>query len=813
MGRSHDSRRRLHCRRQLVGHSGASGDGGAATSALLAEPEGITVDPAGDLYVADSGNDRIQEVAAANGVQWSQNMTFGDIYTVAGSGNSGYSGDGGAATSADLTFPGAIVFGPSDSFYIPDELNNVIREVDAGTSLFPVSPAAGEVTVNEPSGAEITFYPEVAGSCTAPYVVAGGYCALPQYFTDSLTYNSASGTYAFSPYPTDPFIYNASGQLLSETDADGDTLTLSYGNPSPGSGECPSTASSCNTVTSAGGRALVLGLNSSGLVTSVTDPLGRRWSYAYNASEDLTSVTDPMNRVTSYTYGSGSTGNPLLANDLLTITKPNAQPGGPDAGDATVNVYNASGQVISQTDPSGFVTSFNYSGLDPATGNGTVTATEPDGTTTVYDYESSALAAQSQWSGAIGSTLVNNVSYGPNLTTGTLLDMWSTNGDVSSSGAPEETSYTYDSAGNETSETNPLGETTTTWSTSLDEPSCDGTATSTSTCSSALQGPAPVTPGGVITPPSSAPPAGVTYTLYDTYGNALYTTTGVYEPGSQTASYLRTNYTLYEGNTITLNSTQISCTTTPPSPSLACVTIDPDGVVTQLAYNSEGDLVSSSTPDGNGSQVAETTYSYDGDGEQTASVAPDGNLSGANVDNYTTVTAFDSDGEVTSTTEAGGTGGSGPTVTPRTTYDYYDADGNLTSVKNPRGYTTVNTYNADDEETLVTDPDGNATLTCYDGAGNVTETVPPMGVATNSLTPASCPKTYPSGYGVRLATDATTYTYDANGDKTVMTTPAPSGQSQNNVMTDADTGNGVQPATKLHPATRRRPTPTIWRAT
>ena len=119
---------------------------------------------------------------------------------------------------------------------------------------------------------------------------------------------------------------------------------------------------------------LVLGLNSSGLVTSVTDPLGRRWSYAYNASEDLTSVTDPMNRVTSYTYGSETSGNPLLANDLLTITKPNAQPGGPDAGDATVNVYNASGQVISQTDPSGFVTSFNYSGLDPATGNGTVTA-------------------------------------------------------------------------------------------------------------------------------------------------------------------------------------------------------------------------------------------------------------------------------------------------------------------------------------------------------------------------------------------------------------------------------------------------------
>ncbi len=506
--------------------SGTGGVGGPASSARLSGASAIAFDGSGDLYV--SAADEILEIAAANGSQWSQDMQAGYIYDVAGIGAAGYSGDGGPATAARLNYPFGMAISPSGTFYITDSDNNVVREVAATSSPFAVSPASGEVTVNESTGAEVSFYPQVAGSCTSPYVVAGGYCALPQYFTDSLTYNSASGTYAFYPYPTDPFIYNASGRLLSETDADGDTVTLSYGSPSPGSGECPSTASSCNTVTSAGGRALVLGLNSSGLVTSVTDPLGRRWTYAYNGSEDLTSVTDPMSRVTSYTYGSGTTGNPLLVNDLLTITKPNAQPGGPDAGDSTVNVFNASGQVISQTDPAGFVTTFNYSSLDASTGNGTVTATEPDGATTVYEYESGALGAQSQWSGAIGSSLVSDPSYGPNLTTGTLLDMWSTNGDVSSSGAPEETSYTYDQHGNETSETNPLGETTTTWSTSLDEPSCDGAALATTNCSSSLQGPVPVTPGGTITPPSTAPPEGVTYTLYDTYGNALYTTTGVY---------------------------------------------------------------------------------------------------------------------------------------------------------------------------------------------------------------------------------------------------------------------------------------------
>jgi RHS repeat-associated protein len=779
-----------------TGAAGHSGDGQAATSALLYLPSYIAVDSSGNLYIADTQNNRIQEIAAQNGVQWSQNMQAGYIYTVAGSasGTNGYSGDAGPATAALLDYPFGITVDPSGSLYLTDAYNNRLREVAAtATSPFSFSPTPANlpVTVNESTGAEVSFYPQVAGSCpTLPYVVvAGGYCALPQDLTASLTYNSANGTYGFSTDPSETYTYNSSGQLISETDAAGDTLTFSYDSRSPGSGQCPSTATSCDTVLSAGGRGLVIGLNASGLVSSVTDPLGRRWTYAYNGASDLTSATDPKSRVTSYTYGNGTTGNPLLVNDMLTVTKPNAQSGGPDAGDDTVNVYNASGQVTSQSDPMGLVTTFNYSNFNASTGNGTVVAPDSDGTTTVYDYESGLLGAQSVWSGTVGSSLESEEDYGPNLsrsgsTGGTLLDAWSTNGDVSSGGAPEETGYTYDSEGNQTSEVDPLGETTTNWSTSLDEPSCDGSATAVSPniCGllanghQGLEGPAPVAPGGKISPPS-APPEGVTYTEYDTYGNALYTTTGVYEPGATTASYSQTTYTLYNGNYVTLNGTKDPCTATAPSPSLPCAEVNADGVVTQLGYDSAGDLTSSSTPDGNGSQVAETTYSYDGDGEQTASVAPDGNLSGANADNYTTTTAYDSDGETTSTTEAGGTGGSGPTVTPRTTYDYYDADGNLTSVKDPRGYTTTDTYNADDEKTLVTDPDGNGTLTCYDGDGNVAETVPPVGVAANSLTAASCPTSYPAGYGHRLASDATTYTYDANGDEIATTTPAPAGQS------------------------------------
>src|SRR6185437_4741954 len=161
-------------------------------------------------------------------------------------------------------------------------------------------------------------------------------------------------------------------------------------------------------------------------------------------------------------------------------------------------------------------------------------------------------------------------------------------------------------------------------------------------------------------------------------GNALYTTTGVYEPGSSAAAYTQTTYQLFKNNTITLAGTHISCTTTPPSASLPCATINADGVVTQLAYNTAGDLTSTSTPDGNGTEVATTTYAYNSDGQQTSTVSPDGNLTGANASNYTTVTAYNDDGQQTTITQAGGTGA---TATPRTTTYGYDANGNQTTVQ------------------------------------------------------------------------------------------------------------------------------------
>jgi sugar lactone lactonase YvrE len=103
------------------GVQGFAGDGGAATSAQLDTPTGVAVDSNGNIYIADSHNHRIREVSG------------GIITTIAGTGAPGFSGDGGAATSAKLDMPFAVCVDSSGNIYIADTNNNRIREISAGT--------------------------------------------------------------------------------------------------------------------------------------------------------------------------------------------------------------------------------------------------------------------------------------------------------------------------------------------------------------------------------------------------------------------------------------------------------------------------------------------------------------------------------------------------------------------------------------------------------------------------------------------------------------------------------------------------------
>jgi uncharacterized protein (TIGR03437 family) len=96
-----------------------SGDGGAATSASLNFPLGIARDTAGNVYVADTGNNAVRKITPG-----------GVISTVAGTGHAGFSGDSGLAAAAQLNLPSDVAFDPSGNLYIADSGNNRIRKVD-----------------------------------------------------------------------------------------------------------------------------------------------------------------------------------------------------------------------------------------------------------------------------------------------------------------------------------------------------------------------------------------------------------------------------------------------------------------------------------------------------------------------------------------------------------------------------------------------------------------------------------------------------------------------------------------------------------
>jgi sugar lactone lactonase YvrE len=118
--------------------SGFSGDGGAATNAILGTARGLAIDSANNLFIADTSNNRIRKVG-----------TDGIITTVVGNGSSGYSGDGGAATNSGLYYPYDVTVDTSGNLFIVDTRDNRIRQVTTNSLIStiagvgPVYPSSG----------------------------------------------------------------------------------------------------------------------------------------------------------------------------------------------------------------------------------------------------------------------------------------------------------------------------------------------------------------------------------------------------------------------------------------------------------------------------------------------------------------------------------------------------------------------------------------------------------------------------------------------------------------------------------------------
>jgi uncharacterized protein (TIGR03437 family) len=191
------------------GVAGFAGDGNAPTSAALRNPQGLAVDAAGNLYIADTGNNVIRKVSGGiiTTVAGNRNATYagdggpairaslnnpkgvavdaasniyiadtlnsrirlvtpdGNITTIAGSSRAGYTGDGGAATSATLRFPTAVTLGAAGTIYVVDNQNNAIRQL---TPLSQTPPTISGVSGSASYGAFTTVAPgswiEIYGS-------------------------------------------------------------------------------------------------------------------------------------------------------------------------------------------------------------------------------------------------------------------------------------------------------------------------------------------------------------------------------------------------------------------------------------------------------------------------------------------------------------------------------------------------------------------------------------------------------------------------------------------------------------------------
>jgi len=263
------------------GHAGYSGDGGQATAAEFNGPTDIYIDASGNAYVADPGNFRVRKINTsgiistvigdghsgfsgdggqataaeieANGVRVdaSGNIYIGDfgnnrmrkvntsgvINTIAGNGTAGYSGDGGQATAAELNGPGMMTFDKSGNVYFTDHSNNVIRE------LYLTLNVTTSVTANETcNGGSTGSASSTPSNGTTPYT----YSWSPGSNTNQNPTGLTAGTYTVTVTDNDGVTGSASVSI-TQPSALGVSASASTYTVCPGSSDVLSSTASGGT--------------------------------------------------------------------------------------------------------------------------------------------------------------------------------------------------------------------------------------------------------------------------------------------------------------------------------------------------------------------------------------------------------------------------------------------------------------------------------------------------------------------------------------------------------------------------------------
>jgi hypothetical protein len=284
------------------GKNGFSGDGGPAVGASLGNPQGVAVDGTGNLVLADTRNQRIRVVAVTTGTFYGQPMTAGHIYTVAGNGTAGSSGNGGPATSAEISYPRGVTV---------DHAGNLLIS-DSGSGMRVVAVTTG------------TFYgqPMTAGDI---YTVAGG--ASPGYFGGGVP-----ATRALLRNPRGVAVDGAGDMLIADTDNQRVRVVATHGGTLFGR-----SVSAGDIYTVAGGGTQGLGDGGPATSAQLSSPAGA----AADGAGNLVIADTGNGRIRVVAAKSGAFyGQPMTAGDIYTVAGGGTQGLG-DGGPATSAGLNA----------------------------------------------------------------------------------------------------------------------------------------------------------------------------------------------------------------------------------------------------------------------------------------------------------------------------------------------------------------------------------------------------------------------------------------------------------------------------------------
>jgi RHS repeat-associated protein len=792
-----------------TGQYGYSGDGSWGFEASLNLPSALAIDPTGSLLIADSGNNVIRYVQGpipypAAGQPQTQSVLVDPRSGVhpgqhigpkdpSAAGNCGCGAGGSAAVTTgepvnvgtgamiesaiDLTVAGAglpLEFSRSyDSSLAQDQeaTGTAPSPLGYGWSYnlgmtLTVNPTTGEATVDQETGSEIGFDPYSANTSPAWCTATTNFCSNDPQILATLSHN-ADGTWTMTRQVSGQttFTFSTSGTLTNESDTQGNTLTASPG--TPGSGACPTSATTCTVWTSsASGRTLTLAFDSSGRLTQAADGAGNAATYCYfgqgcatgqaGSSQDLASATIPGGLTTSYGYDPTNT-NPHLVNDLVAETYP-------DGGTLT-NVYDSSGRVVSQVAPGDTMTLAYAGDNNSYTGGTTTVSTYPDGTSSTvpaqvvqYQYSSGVLIAETTGYGTpqAATTFYDHDPVSLGDTTVQDGDGHATSSTITGyTGSPLQ-------VGDVTSSTDAAGNTTQYAYNSFNQAWCE--VEPAETLAGVTCPPSP--PASPPAPGASDPWAGATISFYNAADQLTATTDAL----GRTTVYTYTS----SGSGVPAGLEYCTVDPVDYAANLACPAYGAAHVkgTTTETFDAAGEVLTSTGPDGDTTSYKYTDPSHPG--RPTVTVDPDG---------QTTTVVYDTAGEVTSSTVSFGSyravtenaynsaGQLYCSVAPQQAAKGITCPASPPAASSPPAGVTSNFYNPDGQLVQETGPTGATTVYAYDAAGEKYCTVDPQEYAAGVTCPATPPTSPPAAGSSDPYLGATIDTYNTSGQLVQQTGP------------------------------------------